>query len=275
MNDDIDTALAELNERKSAYHQLGRGIVFFLQATLGFEQDVMRQASTYLAEAEAMAYKEHRQAQRDPRPPRSSIYPPGAEYALCTAQAQLMSAVVAVLNESLTESIRGFYKLRKAYVTMDALIDAEQKYLAGRPTTDKAALPLGEKENRDRQSSDPTSEEAVFAGTLDNFIHSGASLCFGLLLILISMIPPAFGRLLFIVGFKGDRERGVQLLWRASNQEDIHGAMAGLTLLGYYNSLNGFCDILPDEGGEQSFGYPKERCDALLVRMRTRYPNSR
>ena len=120
----------------------------------------------------------------------------------------------------------------------------------------------------------------VFANPVDVFIHSGANLCFGLLLVMISMIPPAFGKLLFIIGFKGDRDRGLRLLWQASKFHNINGAMAGLILLGYYNTIVGFSDILPDfvpaaEGKEQSVeGYPRQRCEDLLMDMRTRHPQS-
>ncbi len=298
-----------------------------------------------------------------------------------------MSAVVGVLNESLTESIKGFYKLRKAYLTLDGILEAEVKYMRGRSRTSLNTQPRrsvdslrsvgsarsmkgmpggfgdqprstpkektpsiqsinensgsnldnpnakiialageevdeegdefydaeedaevaqhldmnGTNENLAEMSLDspgsnglsslksPTQghkminhdpDSDVFANPVDVFIHSGANLCFGLLLLMISMIPPAFGKLLFIIGFRGDRDRGLRLLWQASKFHNINGAMAGLILLGYYNTIVGFSDILPDStptsvGEEQSVeGYPKQRCEGLLVDMRTRHPQS-
>ena len=296
-----------------------------------------------------------------------------------------MSAVVAVLNESLTESIRGFYKLRKAYITLDGILEAEVKYLQAKegkslgthrrsmdsfrsnnsapsfrglpgafgdepngenkqtapssklesetkPGDVQASIadgaddedeffdadesldespdenphsglePNGADQQPDfgrRQSSkdfkdppppralpvkhgileqDPDSD--VFSNPIDVFVHSGANLCFGLLLIMISMIPPAFSKLLFIIGFRGDRDRGLRMLWQASKFHNINGAMAGLILLGYYNAFVGFSDITPDVDptanaeDEAIDSYPKKRCEALLVDMRTRHPKS-
>lgn len=40
----------------------------------------------------------------------------------------------------------------------------------------------------------------------DEFIESGVNLCFGVLLLFISMVPPAWTRMLSILGFRGGME---------------------------------------------------------------------
>ena len=309
-----------------------------------------------------------------------------------------MSAVVGVLNENLLEGVKGFYKLRKAYISLSAILDAEAKYMRGQhdlsrassanhsaislgstnsassekmmpggfgggyrakangkastadngvdqadsddeddfvdadedhgpgettkkylghvdvETTDNVVLQL-EKTTltektptfnslspappsrastgalQDLIEHDPSS--ALFTNPIDAFIHSGANLYFGFLLVLLSMVPPAFSRLLLIIGFKGDRERGIRMLWQASKFHNINGAMAGLITLGFYNGMISFCDVIPDSStaatlaatspeakaeaqAAPSFqGYPKERLKQLLAEMRVRYPKSR
>lgn len=310
-----------------------------------------------------------------------------------------MSAVVGVLNESLTESIRGFYKLRKAYITLDGILDAEARYMraqlglghdtprrksveslksnasarslrampggfgslmkgrdtdqkdkisslqrADKPTATSMAAPNSRAGSEKEHFSDDDEDEfydadeaiddaskpaaytghaevdgrevklaepaidanstdrlehplspkwlpyregildhnpdsEVFANPIHVFVHTGANLCFGMLLLMISMIPPAFSKLLFIIGFRGNRDRGLRMLWQASKFHNINGAMAGLILLGYYNTIVGFSDILPNptlsaHGDDSVEGYPKERCDALLADMRIRHPRS-
>ena len=334
----------------------------------------MSSAAERLADAETTASTDHRRAQKDGHSYRSSIYPPGAEFALCHAETQLMGAVIGVLNESLTESIRGFYKLRKAYVTLDGILDAETRYMrkisgmtAHTPSrasvesfrSDRSApsmkgvpggfdvstskppsvrsfqqpIPIdsdgttaiadghtngaqddddedefydaddGMTTNLDNASVDgeaPLSakdlpapqnltakhglldhdpDSNVFANPIDVFIHSGANLCFGLLLVMIAMIPPAFGKLLFIIGFHGDKDRGIRMLWQASKFHNINGAMAGLIVLGYYSTFFGMSDITPDSDPttmhqNSDEGYPNQRCEALHPEIRRPHPKS-
>ncbi|KAH0544063.1 hypothetical protein FGG08_001681 [Glutinoglossum americanum] len=374
MNDDVESAEAGLDKGHSSFHKLGRGVVAFLKAALGFEPEAMREASECLRDAENSAWRDQRNAQRNIHSYRSAIYPPGSEFALCCAEAQLMCAVVGFLDESLTESIKAFYKLRKAYIALHAIAEAEGRYLRGKghtvsarhslelsgdipdidrygistsyassgstpPTsspsvarTDEAtelqmdpelevsvdrlastneadenkrssmidarAAQLDSEESFEKLSPRPTANSTkaslshvhtpapetmpiesditaeVSKHPIDAFIHSGTSLCFGLLLLIISMIPPAFGKLLYVIGVGGDREKGLRMLWQATKLENTNGAIAGLVVLGYYNGLAGFSDILPDQGDDDLVSHSTQRCQELLVRMRSRFPKS-
>ena len=127
---EIERAEDELSKGTSPFHKSGVATATFLRAALGFEKDVMELASNRLAEAEEVAAEYQRQAIRNPSTAHySEIYPPGSEYDLCHAESQLMSAVIGVLNESLTESLRGFYKLRKAFATLSEISESENVYL--------------------------------------------------------------------------------------------------------------------------------------------------
>ena len=152
MNDDIDGAEARLRGRKdpTSFHMLGLGIATFIRSVLGFEKDIMAEAASRLAECETRSRADLKKAQgsgggwfgRGSAPvtdasSTTSIYPPGSQYALVHAEAQIMSAVVGVLHESLTESVKGFYKMRKAFITLDGIMEAESKAMrsSAMPTT--------------------------------------------------------------------------------------------------------------------------------------------
>lgn len=392
VNDDIDGAEAQLKARKdsSSFHQLGLGIAVFMRSILGFEKEIMAEAGNRLAECETRAWADMKKAQKQAEggsgwfrgggipngqgsTKNSQIYPPGSEYQLVNAEAQLMGAIISVMHESLTEGVKGFYKLRKAFVALDAIMEAESRVLAqhklngtaqgpssaagaSKPNAivedqknlesdsdlefvdapedaEKSQTPAAyaghlkrvnsksapssvlEKDMGDlaleaattslptsRQSS-PDSQErngspqrrpvrqtlldqagpdsSIFTNPVDVFVHSGANMCFGILLLIISMVPPAFSKLLYIIGFKGDRERGVQMLWQSTKFDNVNGGVAGLMLLGYYNGILAFADILPSENDVEELadegeiiGYPKEQCSALLQSMRSQYPQS-
>ncbi|KAK0784466.1 Mitochondrial outer membrane protein iml2 [Friedmanniomyces endolithicus] len=348
----VELAEAELSKGSSPFHKLGLSTALFLRAVLGFEKEVMEKAHACLTDAEEVASEHQRRAVRDPsKAHQSKIYSAGAEYALCHAESQLMSAVVAVLNESLTESLKGFYKLRKAFATLHDISEQERRYLgrtgrgvgssqvsvvapsSGRETPGLSSGVLtpadsGEEEdeddfvdakesgsapgtppptyrgganersmeklsledtvtNRSNGGTPPTNTpiesdsalaqadqeidfRTITSDPIDLFIHSGTALCFGLLQVLLSMIPPAFARLLSLFSFRGDREAGLRMLWSASKfKHNINGAMAGLITLGFYNGAVAFCDILSPGA------VPHTRLRNLLREMRELYPGSK
>lgn len=248
-----------------------------------------------------------------------------------------MSAVVGVLNESLTESIKGFYKLRKAYMTLDAILKMEEEFMQSKeskdvtppgprsqahgPTDDaspddlkepansngadgETVKPVDDTELAEKLSDLEVSQEStatdspvsagastpassnmlnydpdsdIFSSHIDVFVHAGANFCFGILLLLISMVPPSFSKLLSIIGFYGDKTRGLRMLWQASKFHNLIGGMSAFAVLGYYNGFVRYCDIIPDATpgvDEDVEGYPRERLAVLLNEMRTRFPNS-
>jgi len=62
------------------------------------------------------------------------------------------------------------------------------------------------------------------------------------------------------------------MLWKAAEADNVHGAIATLVILQYYGNAVQFCDILPPDNDQG--GYPKQRCQAILARIRRRYSNS-
>ncbi|GAP82811.1 putative mitochondrial outer membrane protein iml2 [Rosellinia necatrix] len=321
MNDDIDGAEERLKKGSSTYHSFGLAVCVFMKSILGFEKAIMLEASKRLGECETSAWNEIKKAEREAGSSGSQperIYPPGTEYQLVLAESYLMSAIIGVLHESLTEGIKSFYKLRKAYIALDGIIQAENAYLKKRQQgttspnrtaqhtdasqhekmpgafvdddddTDAEFLNADEPRSGD-QTTEPGQDlpsrggfetgpdSDIFADPVDAFTHSGATMCFGVLLLIISLVPPAFSRLLSVIGFGGDRERGIKMLWQSSQFENVNGAVSGLMLLAYYNGLLGFADILPSDADVEKgaiVGYPQERLTALLAKLRARYPDS-
>ncbi|QGA15468.1 hypothetical protein EYB26_003126 [Talaromyces marneffei] len=328
LDDNVDGAENGLSKGDSSFHKTGKGVVGFLRALLGFEQDIMREAAERLSDAETSAYNDEQRVTHTASTPdafRSQIYDVGTEYALCHAMAQIMTAVVGVLNESLTESLKGFYKMRKAYSTLDGIVRMEERYLqtlksrtalapliTEKPPASPKRRPYGahiSKSDQDlhkkiadlkladdephsvpasarsSESSTPLGESLthdpelvdLFSHPIDAFIHTGASLCLGMLLAMLSTLPPTFSRLLAIVGFHGDKDRGLRMLWQASKSTTLIGAVASLGILGYYNGFVRLLDIIPDAIKEDELGiegYPADRLKTLLNTMRTQYPNS-
>lgn len=67
-------------------------------------------------------------------------------------------------------------------------------------------------------------------------------MCFGILQVVLSLIPPAIGAVLSIVGFHGSRDEGLRLVWRATRQRNVHGCIGLLGLMFYYDGPFQFTD---------------------------------
>lgn len=324
MNDDIDGAFAALSKGNSAFHRLGAAVTFMMRSVLGFEKSVMVETMERLAAVEPRTWEEQKRAEKI-GPREGSVYPVGMEYELIRAETQLMGAVVGVLHENLVEAMKSFYKMRKAYVTLDGIIAHENK-IAGDavlvPPKDGARLEKAVQKNKENSPKDDSEPEFVDAketqsgmqtpldfttaaatpaaatpadsekgvrldgkkeveltDPVDVFIHSGANMAFGFILLMLTLVPPAFGKILSVVGFRGDRPKGVSMLWNNTEHTNIYGGLSGMIVLMYYNVLLGTVDILPHERDfdelAATVGPPTQRCIDLLATMRARYPDSR
>ncbi|KAJ6785483.1 hypothetical protein PWT90_01193 [Aphanocladium album] len=315
INDDIDGAETELRKGQSTYHDLGTTLVFFMKAILGFEKDNIARAADLLAKCETRAWDDLKKAQKRAAAGHAAgeIYPPGTEYEVVVTQTQLMSAVLGVLNESVLEAMKSFLKLRRAYITLDAIITKENEYFKRHPkrngSTSASAsrasdngstkgvfstshTPVSSNTSLDALSAELENLPAL-SGTaaaaqdidveltnpIDAFIHSGVNMCMGILMLMMSLMPPAFARILSIVGFKGDREAGIRMLWRSVAYPNANGAFAGIMLLNFYHSLLAMVDIQPHEAdfdeSAEPYGIPQAKVEALLTTMRERFPQSR
>lgn len=111
----------------------------------------------------------------------------------------------------------------------------------------------------------------LITNPMDAYIHSSTHLFFGLLQLMLSLIPPTMSRLLSTIGFSGSRSLGLQMLWRSASFSNLNGAMAGIILTSYYTGLVAYLDILPASGPA---AFPIQRCKRLIEQMRERYPKS-
>lgn len=294
---------------------LANGVIHFLEATLGFEPEVMRKAGDVLAKAESLSSSDRTKFQRL-KLKSSNNFPPGTEYAVCYAEATLLHALVMLLSESMIESAKALLKLRRAYQTLDELLHLIKDYerrkklqrvsvvnesstsltsgtstststyadipftlsedmlndakLAGMasqiermrlsrlngshigntPTSERLRTTVGT--NAEKACAD--GEEHPFdhsseLSTIDEYIISGTNLCFGILQLVLSLIPPAIGRVLSVVGFKGSRENGLKMIWQSIQGRNIHGCIGLLALLVFYDGPFQFTDAdfdIPD-----------------------------
>lgn len=300
---------------ESTYSKLARGVINFIEATLGFEPEAIRIAVDSLYEAEQTSHRARQRSHRN-HVNSSSLFPPGTEYALTMAEANLLGAISLFLSESVIDSAKAFYKLRKAYQILDEIShsvnasDQHQNVKTNKQEGDQQVTECNDTIRKKTQelksaksdringtvssSSSATLVDEELLGitvaqqSVDEFIKSGVDAMFGLLQLVISIIPPTLGRVLSLVGFRGDKEQGLKMLWRASSHSNIHGALALLALLQFYDGPTQFSDIeLPHESNnatssstslasdatsQQDMNEIKQKLENGLDRIRHFYP---
>lgn len=140
-------------------------------------------------------------------------------------------------DKKLIDDLEKTYKMR-----LDRI---NGSHIGNPPVSDSLRLDLGFKNNNSKSSSD---DDILKFGnpkvaSVDEYIHSGVNLCFGILQVVLSLIPPGIGKVLSVVGFKGSREAGLQMVWNAAQERNIHGGIALLALLVFYDGPFQFTDV--------------------------------
>lgn len=337
---------------------LARGVIEFLEATLGFEADVMKRASDTLGQAEQLSLKS-RQYHQKLGLKTSSLYPPGTVYAVTYTESCLLHALLMLFSESMVESAKALFKLRKAYHMLQEILntikqaeeakktavysqtqnDSTASFISTDTTFTSADIPykLSVEEQKDKDLLEfaekvykmrkkrlcgahignspainrlrselgvealkklPKEQTSDFSylsekvdesqATVDEFIHSGVNLCFGILQVVLSLIPPAIGAVLSVVGFHGSREDGLRMVWKSTKDRNIHGGIGLLALLFYYDGPFQFTDVDFDipaaddqlkkynsgEMDKPTLLHPGKILESALLQARALFPNS-
>jgi hypothetical protein len=313
MDDRMDQIPALLQDGNSAFFKLAQGVISFIEATLGFEPEEIKKATNTLYDAEQAAWKDHQKAVHS-GVSSSSHFPPGLVYSVAYAEAQLLSAVTLFLSESVIDSAKALYKLRKAYQTIvevNKQFTSKQSLKSVKTSSTTSSHMLKRKSHATESGHDSSGEltaeslkdkqikqklfkfyklrlerlkqdcnddvinsliqaniedPSMKAGqeTVDEYIISAINACFGILQLVLSIIPPGIGRVLSIVGFHGSEIDGLTMLWKATNTMNIHGSIALLALFQFYDGPTQVSDIKLPEKDPSSSSSSEESSKTLI-----------
>lgn len=116
-------------------------------------------------------------------------------------------------------------------------------HIGNPPVSESLQSELGGDSNNNLNDKDVLKLGNPSISSVDEYIHSGVNLCFGILQVVLSLIPPAIGKVLSVVGFKGSREVGLKMVWNAAMERNIHGGIGLLALLVFYDGPFQFTDV--------------------------------
>ncbi|GMM27798.1 hypothetical protein DAMA08_005140 [Martiniozyma asiatica (nom. inval.)] len=145
------------------------------------------------------------------------------------------------LSEQLNKDKSCIDKLEKIYQMRKSRIGGS--HIGNPPVASSLRSSLGFDKNNSKDEIQEMKFGNPDVSSVDEYIHSGVNLCFGILQVVLSLIPPAIGKVLSVVGFKGSREAGLQMVWNAAQERNIHGGIGLLALLVFYDGPFQFTDV--------------------------------
>ncbi|ORY76704.1 mitochondrial outer membrane protein C83.16c [Protomyces lactucae-debilis] len=255
LDDRIPEARVIFQSGSSSFHLVGEAVVTFIQGVLGFEPEVLKQAGTQFEAAELALDKGARTAQKYRLT--TSTYPAGLEYEIVLGECMLMHAITGFAGETIMNSLKSVLKIKRAYAVFDKIWKQHgDKILAKHSQTST------------EEHEDPT------VPLVDEAIQSGTLLCYGLLTLIISLLPPKLAKVLNVLGMHGNRQNALKFLWlAASKPQSLHGAAAFASLVQYYGGAVQLCDIYSTEDGPD--GWPIERANNTLQQVNAFYPKGK
>lgn len=104
--------------------------------------------------------------------------------------------------------MRSFYKLRTAYKALEAIHNTIEALNLEEKTQSRPATGLPESDPEDKpielkRTATARSIARLDLNTVEVFTTSGTNLCFGILLLLLGVVPPTLAKVMSIVGFRG------------------------------------------------------------------------
>ncbi|XP_071502427.1 tetratricopeptide repeat protein 39C-like [Diadema antillarum] len=281
----------------------GSSFVSFMNALMTYEDDKLDGAMEAIKETDKLCNSHHDGFMKSLKQKLLKKESGGAKLSIeerlqrriLSADCQLYMAMLIFSRNEVTGFLKGGWLIRKGYKLYEKVYrDIATIYEArGQKMDDRPELLLDDTVEEAQPDSEVTNGEAVEAegepATLDlssdttltqkDFVavaedslarlKGGVSFGYGLLQLVISMMPPSLLKVVNLLGFHGNREFGLKCLDEASHSTDMKAPLAMLTLLWYHTVVRPFFGIDSKN---------KESCinEALkiLEERKAAYPNS-
>lgn len=252
----VDIASKLTSQDNLLFTKVATGVLRFIEATVSFEPEAIHKAVEALSLSEHMASQAKTQAHL--KGVQTSSFRPGSEYELAEYESGLLAAISMLLTEGKIEILKALYKIRKTYLSLEELrkhvTQVKQEGLRPKhtavPEVDLSKFREIHAE-RTKRLEDPEKVEVTPADTIEEYILSGVETMSGLLHLILSSVPPNIARLLSVIGLHGEREAALELMWHsASTYQNIHGSLALIALIMFFDGQFQYVDIQLDQAQE-------------------------